>query len=268
MKGILMKEIRIYRCEDSVDGIFTAVYDAWASKYGHDYIKLEVMDEDACSNFELFSDYLDVKTDLEKSQKVARTIKNKISDYAYEMLIHAALSNDKRKADSIYHFIVIGLSMGEQVTRHLANPYVANIFEINRNVGNELHHYKGFLRFHEINDNLLLAKFEPKNSIVELITPHFAERLSQENFIILDIKRRLASIHQRGLSWYMTLLSKHEMDEILSYSNNEEEYESLWRTFFKNIAISERENYVCQRNHAPLHLRKYMIEFQDINSNE
>lgn len=263
-----MKNIRIYRCEDSVDGIFTAVYDAWASKYGHDYIKLETMEEDACNNFQLFSEYEVVETDLEKSQKVSRTIKNKISNYAYEMIIHAALSNDVRKANSIYHFIVIGLSMGESVTRHLADPYVADIFEMNRNVGNELHHYKGFLRFNEIHGELLLAKFEPKNSIVELITPHFVDRLSGENFIILDVKRRLASIHQRDLSWYMTLLSKREMDELLTFSNHEEEYESLWRTFFKNIAISERENYVCQRNHVPIHLRKYMLEFQDNKINE
>lgn len=261
-----MKNIKIYRCEDSIDGIFTAVYDAWASKYGHDYIKLETIDDNACSNFELFTEYIVVNTDLEKSQKVSRSIKNKISAYAYEMVIHAALSNDSRKADSIYHFLVIGFAMGEQVTRHLANPYVANLFEMNRNVGNEVHHYKGFLRFQEINNELLLAKFQPKNNIVELLTPHFADRLSIENFIILDVNRRLASVHQKHMPWFMTVLSKESMEELLSHADKEEEYEALWKAFFNSIAISERENYQCQRNHAPLHMRKYMIEFQD-NSN-
>mgnify|MGYP000942762510 CR=1 FL=1 len=92
-----MKNIKIYRCEDSVDGIFTAVYDAWASKYGHDYIKLETIDEQACSNFELFSEYVVVKTDLEKSQKVSRSIKNKISSYAYEMVIQVIKTINKRR---------------------------------------------------------------------------------------------------------------------------------------------------------------------------
>lgn len=260
-----MKNIKIYRCEDSVDGIFTAVYDAWASKYGHDYIKLVTIDEQECSNFELFSEYVEVKTDLEKSQKVSRSIKNKISSYAYEMVIHAALSNDFRKADSIYHFLVIGFSMGQQVTNHLANPYVANLFEMNRNVGNEVHHYKGFLRFQEINNDLLLAKFEPKSCIVELITPHFADRLSGENFIILDVNRRIASVHKKGLPWVMTSLNAESMEELISFSDKEEEYETLWKAFFKSIAITERENYQCQRNHAPLHMRNYMIEFQDSN---
>ena len=30
----------IFQCEDSIDGIFTGVYDAWASHYGHKHIQL------------------------------------------------------------------------------------------------------------------------------------------------------------------------------------------------------------------------------------
>ena len=30
----------IFICEDSLDGIFTGVYDAWASRYGHQNVAL------------------------------------------------------------------------------------------------------------------------------------------------------------------------------------------------------------------------------------
>ena len=30
----------IFLCEDSIDGIFTGVYDAWASRYGHQNVAL------------------------------------------------------------------------------------------------------------------------------------------------------------------------------------------------------------------------------------
>lgn len=256
-----MKNIRIYRCEDSIDGIFTAVYNAWASQYGHDYIKIEVLNEDQPVNMELFSEYISVNTDTEKSKKVARSIRQKISVQAYEMVIQAGLSNDVRKANCIYHFLVRGFAMGAKVVDHLTDTYVSSIFEINRNVGNELHHYKGFLRFKELSNGIFLAKFEPKNSIVELIMPHFTDRLSEENFIILDVKRRLAAIHQKGYQWVMTKIDKETMDELIANSDKEEEYQSLWKAFFKSIAIAERENYNCQRNNAPLHYRKYMFEF-------
>ena len=31
----------IFQCEDSTEGIFTGVYDAWASRLGHGNVKLE-----------------------------------------------------------------------------------------------------------------------------------------------------------------------------------------------------------------------------------
>lgn len=39
----IMKQMRVYRCEDTPEGIFTAVYDAGKSAYGHDHIRLEVI---------------------------------------------------------------------------------------------------------------------------------------------------------------------------------------------------------------------------------
>ena len=32
----------LFVCEDCIDGIFTAVYDAWASRLGHDNVGLRV----------------------------------------------------------------------------------------------------------------------------------------------------------------------------------------------------------------------------------
>lgn len=61
----------IFLCEDSIDGIFTGIYDAWASKYGHANISLTTCPPD---NYVLFCEYITVQTDYGKSQKVARTL--------------------------------------------------------------------------------------------------------------------------------------------------------------------------------------------------
>lgn len=44
-------------------------------------------------------------------------------------------------------------------------------------------------------------------------------------------------------------------------SEKEAEYEVLWKSFCKTIAIKERENPVCQRGHLPLWYRPNMTEF-------
>lgn len=58
-------------CENSIEGVFTGVYDAWASKYGHKNIRLITGNVD---NYELFQEYITVTPHTVKSQKVARTL--------------------------------------------------------------------------------------------------------------------------------------------------------------------------------------------------
>ena len=44
----------------------------------------------------------------------------------------------------------------------------------------------------------------------------------------------------------------------------EEEFiEDLWKTFFKTVAIKERENLKCQRNFMPKRYWENMIEMED-----
>lgn len=257
-----MKQTRIYQCEDSIEGIFTAVYLAWASKYGHDFIRLCAVSQNTEVNYELFCEYIQVKTDPELADKVGRSIQKKISSHVYEMIVRAALSDDSDKANTIYHYIVLGFAYGAKVENYLSNQYVSHMFEMNRRVGNNTHYYKEFLRFMELENGVLLAKIEPDCNVTELITPHFADRLPIENFIIMDVNRRIATVHPASGAWFLTYLSDNEFEHLIALSEHKEAYEDLWRAFFNSIAIKERENFALQRNHVALHYRKYMTEFQ------
>ena len=64
----------LFICEDSIDGIFTGVYDAWASRLGHSNVGLRVQGQ---MNLELFAEYQEVQTDPAKAEKVARSIRAK-----------------------------------------------------------------------------------------------------------------------------------------------------------------------------------------------
>lgn len=254
------KVIRIYQCEDSVDGILSAVYEAGISHYGHKYIRLQALQPEAAYNYSLFSEYINIETDMEKSRKVAESIREKISERAYQMVVRAALSCEEDKANYIYHFLVLGFHMGKKVVDCIQDENVYQIFAMNRNVGNESHYYREFLRFEEISGGILLAKIEPKNAVVSLVAPHFADRLDPENFIILDVGRGEAAFHSAGQAWYLKKLSEEEKEKLLQYSE-EDIYQNLWRSFFQKIGIEERKNGNLQRNNMPLHYRKYATEF-------
>ena len=258
---------RIYVCDDSIDGIFTAIYQAWSSRYGHANIKIEEKyDSGNYSNYELFSEYIPVTTDYAVAVKVAESIQAKISEEAYQMVYHTALSNYQGKADLIYRFLILGFAMGPKIVQHLSNEVVNQVFVLNRKVNNEVHHLLGFIRFAEQENKILTSVIHPQNNVLSLVVPHFADRLPQERFIIIDGNRNMAALHAPGKQWVMI-----ESDEITEnieqeVSCKEAEYQELWKAFFSSIAIVERRNYKLQRNNLPLHFRKDMTEFTPANA--
>ncbi len=259
----MMKLTRIYVCEDSIDGIFTAVYQAWSSGYGHAYIKLEEKcDQNHYSNIELFSEYIQVETDYGLSLKVARAVKEKISEEAFEMICRVALSDHQGKADLIYRFMILGFAAGPGIIQHLSNEVVASIFKISRFVGNEVHHLLGFIRFSEQENGLLASMIHPKNNVLSMVTPHFVDRLPRERFIIYDGNRNIASIHIPGKPWILAGMDNYGSYDFGISSYEEDEYQDLWKIFFKHITIQERTNLKLQRNNLPLRFRSDMTEFR------
>lgn len=63
-----MKNQRIYMCEDSLEGILSAVHAAYMSRYGHDYQTITAGDYVESS---LFAEIIPVETDVDKAARVA-----------------------------------------------------------------------------------------------------------------------------------------------------------------------------------------------------
>lgn len=250
----------IFVCEDSLDGIFTGIYDAWDSRYGHENVKLIIESEET---MELFARYVEVVADGEKAEKVARTLKRRLGDEVFEMICQAAASCASEKADALYRVVVKGLSMsnGKKVMDALADPNVCRVFELSRQAGYEAHHLTGFIRFQELKGGILFSRIRPKNNALTLIGPHFADRLPQENWVIYDDGRELFLMHQAGGCW--GLMQGQALNEqwLADISEEEDQFRQLWRLFTKSISVQARENRLLQRQNLPLRFRNYMPEF-------
>lgn len=258
-----MESKHIYVCDHSIDGILTAVYIAWSSGYGHANVKLEEKSEQGnCYDMELFSDYIPVETDYALALKVAQSIKKKISYEVYEMVCRVALSDYMGKADLIYRFLILGFRTGAGIVEQLSNETVHTVFRVNKNVNNEMHHLLGFIRFSQKDNGLLTSVIHPKNNVLSLIAPHFADRLPKESFVIYDENRKLAVLHLPGKYWILTKLPEAMELNRGENSFEEDEYSDLWKIFFKSISIKDRENKKLQRNNMPLRFRSDMTEFQ------
>ena len=253
----------IIKCEDTYDGILTAVYDAWSYRGRSVYI---TTDEEY--NYELFTEYIEIATDYEKSRKVVNTIANKISQEALYMVYGVAISGEKDKCNVILALVMYGLKEGGSITKKLTNPYVQRCYDIRKKVSNEAHFYNEILRFEELSGNILCAKISPRANVMVSVMEHFSDRFPEENFLIYDDGRRICGIHERGKQYY--LRENVDLDYLIERWNhsimgisvqNKDNYTELWKVFFNSISIKERENYKLQRNNLPLRYRKHITEF-------
>ena len=233
----------IFTCKDRFDDMMTCIYEAWASHLGHNNIKLRT---EPIGTMELFCEYRHVEADKEKTESVIRTIQQKISFRAYQMVYHAAMAADEEeKLDSIYRFLILGFHYGRQILDLLQNPIVMKIFELERKASNEAHIFRECIRFTEMDHHILVGIISPRCDVITLLA---------------------AVVHREDQPYYLTSLSEEEMSEFLARESAAKDTDSmtaLWKTFFQTIGIKERKNPVCQRNLIPLWYRKHMSEMQD-----
>lgn len=255
--------LQIYQCEDRVDGILSAIYEAGLSDYGHDCIRIEPQVAGEENTYLLFSEYINIATDAEKAEKVVRTVRNKISERAYQYMMYALSSAAADRGDAVYQFLIYAFSNGDRTCDMLQLPAVKRVFELQRSVKKELHSFIEFLRFQEVqkSPSLMFAVFEPKNRILSGIMEHFHERFLGEHFLIFDQTHQEAGIHIPDLPIEYRILTEQEAELLRTLHEQEDGYPELWKTFFHSIAIEERKNTNLQRNLMPLHYRKHVTEF-------
>lgn len=258
-----MEQKRVLLCEDSFEGIMSAVYDGWVyrNKYGRENVSIKCNQPD---NYNLFNTYIEIEKSEHKATKVAESIKKKFSGEVFYNIYMTAISDDKDKADLLFRYIQYAYDMGNRINECMAIPEVMNVIKIRKRVGFEFDHLRGFLRFTEMSNGTLKAQIEPKNDIINLLGDHFADRLPGENFMIEDVGRKKVLLHKKHCDYFVYNNIVTEFGKYDIMSDREKMYENLWRVFFDTIAIDERKNLELQRNNLPLRFRKYMTEFQNM----
>lgn len=247
-------------CEDSLEGILTAVYDAYALREGHEHLHVQVGEEE---NYRLFAKYLYSVPDSVKTDKVVRTLIERLGSEVYATICRAAASYDMEKGEAIYRTVVDGITAGngKRTMENLRNPYVLKTFELARRTANEAHHEVEFIRFQELEQGVLYARIGPENNVVPFVMPHFADRLSPENFMIHDENRDLFGVHPAKEEWYLVSGVEGIGKELLMWSDKELKYQELFTIFHQTIAIKERRNKRLQQQMLPLRFQDFMVEF-------
>ncbi len=242
----------IYYYDGSFDGLMCCVFESFFAK--EIPIAIEVFIEEEPTLFKVKH----IKTDYEKSERVKKSIAEKISMEAKQMIEEVFLTNLEEKELRILYFMRLGYKRGASVCSMLTNDDVSKISKAIVHMKNEAHLMLGFVRFSDFNGNLL-AVIHPKNNVLPIIAEHFCDRFSGENFMIFDKVHKIALVYENGVAQFM------EIEDIELPPLEEEELfcRALWRKFYDTVAIQGRFNPKCRMSHMPKRYWKDMTEFGD-----
>ena len=114
-------------CDDTMEGIFTAVYDGWRWGNRGFSVGIAVREPDYP---ELFTENLEIISDSVKAFKVARPIQNRRGGQVYEAVCYAAASVHPEKGTAIFYLLRRALEKGRIDTRvlELLAPHFSDRF--------------------------------------------------------------------------------------------------------------------------------------------
>lgn len=254
MKKIELKEI-IYLYDGTFEGYLTVVFTCFKYK-----IIPKLITEEKKYIINLFEDYKIITTDYEKSDRVIEGIK-RISEYSLHNVYTAFLSYKDNKENLLLEYIINLFRFGEKANYMRSINAILEVENIVRNVRREAHRFKGFVRFTELENNILYSKIEPDNNVIEIVSNYFKSRLKNENWIIQDTKNKKISLYNK--KEFIIIDADETFEKSVNLKIKENKYENLWKCFYKNINIKERKNLRCQRNFMPKKYWKNILEVEE-----
>lgn len=240
-----------YIYDGSFDGLLTAIYEAYYRKEVPERI---LFAEDYQENF--LDEKIYIHTDTEKARRVYESIRSKISKRALENIFYTYLSELEDTGIWIYQYLKLGWKMGGGIDDNIADDRVLKIHETRLSIDRERHLMLGLVRFGCLEGNIYYAPIEPKFNIVGLIAPHFVNRLSDQSWIIHDVKRGIGAVYN-GEDW---IIRDIDINNELRFDKDEFDYQKLWKEYFKTIAIKNRINPKLQKRNMPMRYWRYLVE--------
>ncbi|WP_051434478.1 TIGR03915 family putative DNA repair protein [Desulfonatronum lacustre] len=176
---------------------------------------------------------------------------------AVQHLVYVFLAEVQGAEPELYEFARLTLQAGTSVLGMRTNAAVRRVMDWKAKVGKEAHRCTGLLRFMELRDATLYARFEPDHNVLPLVAPHFQRRFPQDNWVIHDLRRGLA-LAWDGQELHPVVGVPENVDALLS--RRETTFQELWREYVQALAVPERRNPALQRRFMPRRYWKHLVE--------
>lgn len=241
----------IYLYDGTLAGFYNCVYEAVYEKE----IPLYIWTDHTKQQSFFFTK--SISTHMEKAQKVRESVKTQLGSQGQYLVKTVFFSCLEDKEKKMLDLILLGYEKGRNILEALDHPVVNPLYKAQRHLLGEVHLFEGFVRFEEV-DGLLYSKIAPKNEVLPFLSRHFADRFANEKWMIFDEVHKVALCYEKGKT---QLIPVNHIEVITS--QEELDWQSLWKTFYKTLSIKERENKKGRMNHMPKRYWSNLVEVAD-----
>ena len=198
----------------------------------------------------------ELPADRDRAQRLYGALRKRVSPAFQKMIARGFLTCLPEKELDLLALIRRGLWEGDRVRLDLCDPVMARVNLALTKMWTEWDHLKGFVRFSDL-DGFLVGEIEPKNRVLPLLAPHFAQRYSGERLALYDRTHHEVFLSDQG-RWKLLPAEGFRMGPA---GETERAYRAMWRSYYETIAIEGRINPKCQSTHLPKRYRHVMTEF-------
>ena len=250
--------------DGSFEGLMTAVFEIYEYKIAQPNI--------VNSNTEtgsLFGRIHEVQTNKDKTARVFKKLKDKLTPNAFSNLYKTFLSETKEIENLLYRYIAYILSSKASVENDYSNADVLALQQLSRKVHREKHRMEAFVRFQLTQDQLYFCIIQPDYNVLPLISKHFEKRYADQRWLIYDSRRKyglyydLETVEEVSMSFENDINNKAALKSICN--DKEELYQKLWCIYFGSINIAARKNMKLHIQHMPKRYWRYLTEKNNIN---
>lgn len=258
----------IYQHDRTLDGILTAVFEAYSSHQHPD--KLIGIGEP----LPLFCEEThQVVTADNRAKRVWAGLEKRLSKDGLRVITTSYLSELPELDNYLFHYIYKVFQTPEgskSIEKNMSDPDVLAVTNICRKVMHERLRMMQFVRFQKAKDGTYLAVVSPDHNVLPLVINHFSDRFRDQTWLLFDAKRKYGFYYDQNEVTRITFepdtnlpfdLSSGQLEESI-LSEDDKLFQDLWRTYFKAICIRERLNPKKQLNDMPRRYWKYMTEKQ------
>lgn len=241
----------IFVYDKTFEGLLTAVFDAYSRRTFPDLLVTEG------EPFPLFYDEaIRIYTDDRKAERVWKGLEKKISKSSLSGLTVTWLSELPEVDLLLFRYIRKAIDAPATIEFNLGDPDILETAKIWKKVNNERLRVMQFFRFQKAADGTYFAAIAPIYNVLPLVLPYAQDRFADQQWLIYDLKREYGyyydlndTIEVRFEEKDSHLLTGSLSEDIMD--KDEKLFQSMWKEYFKSIAIKERLNPRLHRQHMP-----------------